>query len=377
MGTENENNNVNESAENQENTTPEFTVKVSEDSDNGNQFNWSQSEEESGESSERNIESDESLNENSNQNSSEEESDDEEFETIELNEEEAFKFLKESRGLDVETLDDLLNTKEGKKLSPEIEKFLEFQEETGNTNYNDFLETQKDWASESQENVLRQALKIENPLLTNEEIDFLFEQKYGFDQDLDDEKTIKSKQIGAKVDYQKALNSLEQRKEQFKVNRGSEDFIPETYKKAKEFADKYIAESETYEKFVEEKRNDFLQKTESVFNSNFEGFKTTIEGKDYVIKPTDLSKVKEAQLDIGNIQRKFFDENDNLIDPVGYHKALYFAFNSDKVAEHYFNLGKAHQAELDELESRNIPSRESRNVNANNNSQGFKVRIVE
>ena len=34
-----------------------------------------------------------------------------EYETIELNEEEAFRFLKESRGLDVESVDDLLNPK--------------------------------------------------------------------------------------------------------------------------------------------------------------------------------------------------------------------------------------------------------------------------
>ena len=294
-----------------------------------------------------------------------------------MTEEEAFKFLKEARGLDVETLEDLIKPKEGKKLSPEIEKFIEFQETTGNSNYNDFLETQKDWSKEDQNYVLKQALKIENPLLTNEEVDFLFDKKYGFDEELDDDKTIKSKQIDAKVDYQKALNSLEQRKEQFKVNRGSEDNVPEVYKQAKEFADKYISDSQENEKFVEERRNDFLAKTDSVFSKNFEGFKTVIDGKEYPIKPTDISKTRESQIDIGNLQRQFFDENDNLTDPVGYHKALYFAQNADKVAEHYFNLGKAFQAEQDELESKNIPSREAQNRSADGGKSGFKVRVVD
>lgn len=381
MSTENQSGNANESTENQENTTPEFTVKVAEDSDNGSQFNWKteeESQEQEEKSSEQTTENNESLNENSQQNSnSTEEEEEEEYETIDLTEEEAFKFLKEARGLDVETLEDLIKPKEGKKLSPEIEKFLEFQETTGNTNYNDFLETQKDWSKESQDYVLKQALKIENPLLTNEEVDFLFEKKYGFDEELDDDKTIKSKQIDAKVDYQKALNSLEQRKEQFKVNRGSDDNVPEVYKQAKEFADKYISDSQENEKFVEERRNDFLAKTDSVFSKNFEGFKTVIDGKEYPIKPTDISKTRESQIDIGNLQRQFFDENDNLTDPVGYHKALYFAQNADKVAEHYFNLGKAFQAEQDELESKNIPSREAQNRSADGSKSGFKVRVVD
>lgn len=380
MSTENQSSNANESTENQENTTPEFTVKVADDSNNGSQFNWNteeENQEQKEESSKQTTDNNESLNENSSQNSNSnsnsEEEEEEEYETIDLTEEEAFKFLKESRGLNVETLEDLIKPKEGKKLSPEIEKFIEFQETTGNSNYNDFLETQKDWSKEDQNYVLKQALKIDNPLLTNEEVDFLFDKKYGFDKDLDDDKTIKSKQIDAKVDYQKALNSLEQRKEQFKVNRGSEDNIPEVYKQAKEFADKYLEN----EKAVEIKRNDFFEKTDSVFTKQFEGFKTVIDGKEYVIKPTDISKTRESQIDIGNLQRQFFDENDNLTDPVGYHKALYFAQNADKVAEHYFNLGKAFQAEQDELESKNIPSREAQNRSADGGKSGFKVRVVD
>jgi hypothetical protein len=55
---------------------------------------------------------------------------------------------------------DSLTPREQKKYAPEMEKF-EFIEKTGNTNYNDFKETQKDWSAE--ESRLRNYLLLSNP----------------------------------------------------------------------------------------------------------------------------------------------------------------------------------------------------------------------
>jgi hypothetical protein len=53
-------------------------------------------------------------------------------------------FLKE-KGITAEKLEDL-KPKEVKQLTPEVEKFLEFKEKTGNSSFTDFLATQKDWS---------------------------------------------------------------------------------------------------------------------------------------------------------------------------------------------------------------------------------------
>lgn len=300
-----------------------------------------------------------------------------EYEEIELNEEEAFKFLKNSRGLEVDSLDDLLSTKEAKKLTPEVEKFLEFQEKTGNTNYNDFLATQKDWKTEDPNNVLKEMLRIENPTLNDKEIDFLFKENYTFDEEYAEESEQMRKGIRQKTDLQKAYDLLEKRKEEYMVRRGSDEFIPEDYKQAKTLVEQLQQEQLVNEKFHQEKRQEFLALTDSVFTDNFEGFKTKIGDKEYVIKPDNIQETKNAQLDIANIQRKFFDNNDRLIDPAGYHKALFAASDPDRYAKHFYELGKAAYAEEQEKISKNIPIQGMKQVDTSQGRPSLIVREVK
>jgi len=77
-------------------------------------------------------------------------------------------FLKE-KGITAEKLEDL-KPKEVKALTPEVEKFLEFKEKTGNSSFTDFLATQKDWSQEPKETILLENLKAENPTLNDKQI---------------------------------------------------------------------------------------------------------------------------------------------------------------------------------------------------------------
>lgn len=360
--------------ENEVKETPSFVVREVGEEVVSNDFEENE-EEINSDNSEKSIQNDDTPEDIEEEVVENEEED--EYETVELNEEEAFKFLKESRGLDVESVDELLNPKGGKKLSATAEKFQEFIDKTGNDNISDFLATQKDWSKEEPENVLKQLLKTENPTLDKEEIDFLYKEKYAYDEESYDDAEKTRKGINKKVDLQKALTFLEKQKEEYMIQRGSLDNIPEDYLKAKQLVDNYNNEISQIEKESAIKRNGFVSATESIFNESFKGFETKIGEESFVVKPADISKTKEAQMDIRNFQSKFFDENENLIDPVGYHKALYFAMNADKMAEHYFNLGKANQAELDEKESKNIPETNGvRTVTKPIGSANFKVREV-
>jgi hypothetical protein len=267
---------------------------------------------------------------------------------IEIDDEKAIAYLK-SKGIEVNSFEDL-KPKEVQKLSPEVEKFIEFTKETGSNNYQDFLETQKDWSQVSEQERIIQKLKIDYPNLDNEDIELMFEDKYGYDEDIDDERTIRLRKLNLKVDSQDALKTLEQRKEKFKVNRGSEDLVPQEYKTAKQIVDQQKANEEVYLK----KYEDFVKATESVFTKDFEGFKYKVGNEELVLKPSNLELSKKEQLDIVNFQKKYFDNDSNIKDPKGYHKALYAAMNPDKFAEHFFNLGKASYAEQEDKESKNI-----------------------
>lgn len=269
-----------------------------------------------------------------------------------VDDEAVLSYLKE-KGFDVESFDDL-KPKEAKKLTPEIEKFLEFQDKTGNTSYQDFLETQKDWSEESQETLLKKHLKMEYPDLDADEVDYLFNKKYSFDEEYDAEDDIMEKKINIKTDLKQVLSALEKQKAEFEVVRGSDESIPEEFRKAKEVVDSMSKQQEENQKLIEESRADYLAKTNSVFSKDFEGFKVTVGGQEFKVKPENVEEAKTIQSDLNNFNSKYFDEKGDLKDPVGFHKALHFGMNADKVAEHFINIGKTLQAEENEKISKNI-----------------------
>jgi hypothetical protein len=361
MNTEIDNENIENNGGEQETQQPTFQVRVADDSEKevGQVIETAESQ-----IIENTVES---LN-------TEEEGEEDSFE---FDESDAFEIIKKARGLEADSIDELLTPKETKKLTPEVEKFLEFQEKTGNTNYNDFLATQRDWKSEDPNNVLKEMLRVENPTLTDKEIDFLFKENYTYDEEYSDESEVMRKSIKQKTDLQKAYGLLEKRKEEYMVHRGSDEFIPNEYKEAKTLVERLSQEQKQTEQYIAQKRNEFVEATESIFNQNFEGFKTKIGDQEFVIKPTNIQETKAMQLDIANIQKKFFDNNEKLIDPIGYHKALFAASDPDGYAKHFFELGKATYAEEQEKISRNIPTN---GIRPTDNSQGtsqFKVRVVE
>lgn len=296
-------------------------------------------------------------------------------EPIELSDEKVLSYLK-GKGVEVDNFESL-KPRTSKKLNPEIEKFIEFQEKTGNSNYNDFLATQKDWKAESQETVLRELMRLENPTLDAEDIDHLFEKKYVYDEDIDDEYEIKDKKIQAKIDSQRALSTLEKRKEEYMTVKGFDENIPAEFKEAKTLVDRLRNEQLENEKIVTERRDEFVGLTDKAFEQiATEGFKVKIGENEFQIKPKDVKETKNLQSDIANFQKKFFDKDGKLIDPVGYHKALYFAMNVESVSEHIFGLGQSTYAEKEERDSKNIPQYQRQPVPATKGT-GITVKVVE
>ena len=51
--------------------------------------------------------------------------------------------------------------------------------------------------------------------------------------------------------------------------------------------------------------------------------------------------VKETQSDINNFIKKFLNEKGEMSDAKGYHKSLFTAMNSDKIAQHFYEQGRA------------------------------------
>ena len=280
------------------------------------------------------------------------------------------KELNEKYGFEAKSLDDL-KPKEIAKLDPEVEKYLEYKKETGR-GYSDFLESQKDWSAEPKENILLQNLRLENPTLTDKQIERLYQKEY-VSSEFADEDEITDKEINIERDYQKGLKLLESQKEKYKVVKGLDESIPEDFKKAKEFADSYLKQQEENQIAFEQTAKDFQSKTDEVFSSNFEGFKVKVGDEEFSIKPDDVQETKSTLSDLSNFDKKFFDESGKLKDPQGYYKALHFAMNPEKVAEHFIKIGMAKQLEIEEKESKNIVVDGVKNIQTGSQIKQWKV----
>ena len=284
-------------------------------------------------------------------------------------------YLKE-KGFTADSIDDL-KPKERVELDAETEKYLEFKKETGR-GFQDFLATQKDWKDEPKENVLRALMKAEKPYLSDSDIDLLIEDKYDIEE-LDEyssdaeKKANRLKEISLEDDYQKGLKLLEGQKEKYMTRRGSDEGVPEDFRKAKEIVDSWEKQQKENEIVYEQSKQDFQAKTNAVFSKDFEGFKVNVGGNEFKIKPEDVEGTKNTLSDLSNFDKKFYDETGKLKDPQGYYKALHFAMNPDKVAEHFINIGKSLQAEEEDRLSKNITVTGAKNIQTGINGKKWTV----
>jgi len=225
-------------------------------------------------------------------------------------------------------------------------------------------------------NVIREYYKQEKPHLDAEEIDYLINEEFSFDSDLDEEKDIKKKKIAYKEELYKARNHFEGMKEKYKAPLESREAdIPENYKEAFNFYNKYQEELDQESASQKDRSRIFQEKTNALFNDEFKGFEFKVGDKKQVFKPNDVSKVKENQLDINNFFNKHLDEKGIVKDASSYHKALFAATNADALFQFAYEQGKADATDGLVKETKNIDM--SVRSNTPTDSGGTKFRAVD
>jgi len=145
--------------------------------------------------------------------------------------------------------------------------------------------------------------------------------------------------------------------------------------KAVNFFNRYNKESEEQQKTLEATKSNFLKKTDKVFNSKFKGFEYNVGDKKYRFNVKDVDKVKSSQDDIGKFIGKFLDENNQMSDAAGYHKALYTATNADAIAKHFYEQGKADAMKTSVAKAKNV-NMQPRQAHGEVNVGGMKVKVL-
>jgi hypothetical protein len=228
----------------------------------------------------------------------------------------------------------------GKPLPENIQKLMDFMEDTGG-DLSDYVKLNQDYSKLDDTALLREYYKQTKPHLDNEEINFLMEDTFSYDEDVDEDRDIRRKKLALKEQVASAKSHLDGQKSKYydEIKAGSK--LTTEQQKAVDFFNRYNKESEATQKIAEKQKSTFLNKTENVFNDKFKGFEYNVGDKKYRYNVSNAEEVKNTQGDINNFVKKFLNENNEMSDAKGYHKSLYTAMNADAVAKHFYEQGKA------------------------------------
>jgi hypothetical protein len=263
----------------------------------------------------------------------------------------------------------------GIELPENIQKVVDFINETGGT-LEDYVALNRDYSSVDDMALLRDYYKQNKPHLSAEEVDFLIEDSFSFDEDVDDERDIKRKKLRFKEEVAQARQSLEGLKDQYykEIKAGSK--LTPDQQKAVDFFNRYNKETEESSKIAEQQKNVFLEKTSQVFNDKFKGFEYNVGDKKYRFNVKNVDEVKTTQSDINNFIKKFLNNDNVMNDAKGYHKSLFTAMNPDAIANHFYEQGRADALKESVESSKNINMNPRGVHNKANNDGGIKARVV-
>jgi hypothetical protein len=255
------------------------------------------------------------------------------------------------------------------ELPENVDKLVKFMEETGGT-VEDYVLLNRDLSAYDDGSLLKEYYKQSKPW-DQTEINEYMEDNFSYDED-DDPRDIRSKKRAFKEELHSAKRFLEGNKEKYyadiKLNKQND--IPQEYQQAFAAQTEYNKNADINQKAAET----FLQKTSDVFNQDFKGFDFQVGSDKYRFKVNNAADVKTQQSDINNFVNEFIGEDGQINNAKGYHKALFAARNADKLAEHFYEQGRADALRTSAKEAKNIkmdPRQEG--VIKANTGQKFKV----
>jgi len=263
---------------------------------------------------------------------------------------------------------------DGKSLPESVEKLIKFMEDTGG-DLNDYVRLNTDISKLDTSDVLDEYYKQTKSHLSSDERSFLLEEKFSYDEDADSDKDIKKKKIALKEEAAKAKEYLDSQREKYYSEIKASSNLTSDQLEAVEFYKNYKEDSNNKASIKEANSEDFLHKTNNLFNSEFKGFEFNIGEKKFRYNVKNTNEVKANQSDLNNFVSKFVDSNSKLNDAAGYHKSLYAAMNADALAQHFYEQGKADAIKQTVTQSKNINT-EARQTHGETQVGGVKYKVL-
>jgi hypothetical protein len=259
----------------------------------------------------------------------------------------------------------------GKRLPENIEKLISFMEETGG-DINDYVRLSADYSNVNNETLLKEYYKKTRPHLDNEEIEFLMEDNFEYDEELDEERDIRKKKLAFKEEVAKARTFLDGLKSKYYEEIKLRPGITQDQQKANDFFNRYKEEQQ----MVELQHSKFKDDTKNLFNQDFKGFDFNLGDKSFRYGVANKDVVADKQSNITNLVKKFLNDKGDVVDLKGYHKAMYAADNVDTIAKHFYEQGKADAIKEVVAKSNNISTEPRQTSSGELFVNGMRVKAV-
>jgi hypothetical protein len=295
---------------------------------------------------------------------------------IDLKDEDVLSYIGKRYNKQINSLDDLVAEREASEPLPEdVAAYMKYKKETGR-GFEDFLKLKKDFDAMDPDQLLKEYLTSTQEGLDSDDIETLMDE-YRYDEDLDEETTIKRVKIAKKKVLAEAKKYFNSQKEKYKMPlESSTALVPDEEREVYESYKQYTKQAKTIEEENNRKRKWFDQKTNDVFSGEFKGFEFNVNDKKIVFNPGDANELKKNQSTPQNFINKFLDEQGLIKDAVGYHRSLAMAMQPEKFAKFFYEQGLADATDDVTRKIKNINMSTNRAPEIGKSTEGVQVKAI-
>ena len=257
------------------------------------------------------------------------------------------------------------------ELPENLNKLVEFMEETGGS-VKDYVRLSTDYSDVDDNTLLKEYYKSTKPHLNNEEIDFIMEDNFSFDEELEEDRDVRKKKLAFKEEIANAKNFLETTKEKYYEEIKLRPKVTQEQQKAMDFFNRYNTDNEA----SQTQQQEFNKLTNDYFSNDFKGFEFNVGEKKFKYNVNNAQQLAKDQTQLYNFTETFSNEDGTIIDHKGYHKALYAAKNADTIAKHFYEQGKSDGIKNIVNKSKNIETASRPQSNGDIFIGGLKVKAI-
>ena len=298
-----------------------------------------------------------------------------ELQQKEIEEKDVLSYIEKKYGKQVSSIEELTKEKEEAEPLPEdVAAYYKYKKETGR-GLEDFAKLNRDFNSINPDSLLKEYLLATEEGLDESDINDLMED-YSYDEELDDESTIKKAKLAKKKAIAKAKKYFTEQKDTYRqpLESRAETQSLENNEEFKAYK-QYIESAKTQQEEAERKRQWFVKKTDDVFNDDFKGFEFSLDDKKLVFNPGSVNDLRKSQESPMNFIQKYLDDDGLMKDAAGYHRSLAVAMNPEKFAKFFYEQGKSEATEDVTRKIKNINMSERKAPEAASKN-GISVKVL-